>query len=344
MSDHTLILVCAVVTLLSLMTYVVLGGADFGGGVWDWFAFGRRAKAQRAAIADAIGPVWEANHVWLIFVIVMLFTCFSRGFAVMSEALFAPFHLALIGIMLRGAAFIFRSHGKSEAWQPVFGAASIISPFLLGSTFGAITSGAIRVDVAGRVWISPAGSIPWLSPYSVGCGFLALSTCAYLAAVYLTLETKDEVREDFRKRAIFAGTATAGLAVFVLVLAWREANWFFHALVHWDAWPVLTGGLFFFGASAWAVFKRRYRLAPFFAAGEIVLLMSGWGLAHLPYLVYPNVTLESAASPAPTLRFMVHILPIGVALILPSLWALFHVFKRPAMRHDPTQRTSVARG
>jgi len=143
------------------------------------------------------------------------------------------------------------------------------------------------------------------------------------------VETDGALREDFRLRAIASGTTTAGLALLVLVFAWREAGWFFRQLVSPRSWPVLALGLACFAASAWAVFGRRYRLSRVFAAGEIVLLLLGWGLAQQPYLVYPDITLRQAAAPAPTIAFMLATLPFGALLLVPSLWLLFRVFKAP---------------
>lgn len=344
MTDTTLIAMAAGSLLFGLMAYVLLGGADFGGGVWDLFAAGPRKFQQREAISEAMGPVWEANHVWLIFVIVTLFTCFPRGFAPLAVALFLPLHLALLGIMLRGASFVFRGYGPSSSayqpqarraigrftepgavWGAVFGIASLISPFLLGAAFGALTAGGVRVDAAGVV--QQAASVPWLSPYAVGCGLLAMAACAYLAAVYLTVETDGELREDFRWRAILSGTATAILAAVVVVLARLEAPWFFQQLTGWRSWPVLAAGLVCFAASAWAVFGRRYRLSRVFAAGEIVLLLLGWGIAHQPYLIYPDITFAEAAAPRATIVFLLATLPFGALLLIPSLWFLLHVFK-----------------
>jgi cytochrome bd ubiquinol oxidase subunit II len=339
MAHEALVFLAAGMALIGLMAYAVLGGADFGGGVWDLFATGPRKRAQREAIAHAMGPVWEANHVWLIFVIVVLFTCFPYGYAPLGIALFIPFHLALAGIMLRGAAFVFRGYGRrtrgtmgtpagdppASWWGTVFGIASVISPFLLGLAFGAVTEGGVRIDEAGNV--RSMSFSYWLSRYAVGCGLLALSTCAYLAAVYLTVETDGALREDFRLRAIISGTMTAALALLVLLFAWHEANWFFRQLVSPRSWPVLAAGISCFTASAWAVFGRRYWLSRVFAVGEIVLLLLGWGLAQQPYLVYPDITLQEAAAPTPTIAFMVATLPFGALLLIPSLWLLFHVFK-----------------
>ncbi|MBY0395150.1 MAG: cytochrome d ubiquinol oxidase subunit II, partial [Thermoleophilia bacterium] len=171
MSHETLADLAAATALFGLMAYAVLGGADFGGGVWDLFAAGPRKRAQRAAIARAMGPVWEANHVWLIFLIVVLFTCFPYGYGPLAVALFVPFHLALAGIMLRGASFVFRSYqsqrteasAETSAWGVVFGIASIISPVLLGAAFGVVTEGLIRGkgdEVLTHPWF-------WLTPYAL---------------------------------------------------------------------------------------------------------------------------------------------------------------------------------
>lgn len=324
----------ALAALIGVMAYACLGGADFGGGVWDLFARGPRKKAQRLAIQKAMGPVWEANHVWLIFVIVVLFTCFPRGYALLGIALFLPFHLALLGIMLRGAAFVFRAYqsrregaaAETSAWGIVFGIASLISPLLLGAAFGVITEGDISIGVNGQVVLSRP--LPWLSPYCLGNGLLALSTCAYLAAVYLTNETTDELREDFRRRAIISGTSTALLAGLVLLAARHAAPWFFERLLSLQTLPVMFGALICFAGSAWAVFTRRFALSRWFAVGEIVLVLLGWGIAQYPFLVYPSIQLADAAAPMPTMRFVILSLPIGAALLVPSLWLLFTVFQQ----------------
>ncbi len=338
MPETTLAYLCALAALLGLTAYALLGGADFGGGIWDLLASGPRKNQQRHAIKHAISPVWEANHVWLIFVIVLLFTCFPRGYAILCVGLFVPLHLTLLGIILRGAAFVFRGHAAKavnsgvptrfarlvspRGWGMAFGGASLISPLLLGASFGALTSGGLRVDGT-----DAGGAAPWLMPYPVGCGLLALSSCAYLAAVYLVVETRGELREDFRKRAMGAGTATAALAGIVLWLARRDAPWFVGQLMSAPAWPLVVAGLVLFVASAVAVFGRFYRLSCVCAAAEIAVLLAGWGVAHRQYLIYPDVRLLDAAAPAATLRFVLLSLPVGLALLLPSLWMLFHVFK-----------------
>jgi cytochrome d ubiquinol oxidase subunit II len=315
------------------MAYALLGGADFGGGVWDLFATGPRQRQQRLAIQRAMGPVWEANHVWLIFVVVVLFTCFPRAYASLGIALFLPFHLALVGIMLRGASFVFRSYQakqqeastETSAWGVVFGVASIISPVLLGAAFGVVTEGMIRLNGEGGVEL--VGKAPWLSPYCVTNGLLALATCAYLAAVYLTNETDGPLRDDFRARAILAGTTTAVLAGLTLLFAWQEAEWFFWRLFTPLTLPVVLLGMASFAGSAWSVFTRRYALSRLFAAAEIALVLTGWGLAQYPYLVYPDMKFTDMAAPVTTLRFVLLSLPFGGAALVPSLWLLMRVFK-----------------
>jgi cytochrome d ubiquinol oxidase subunit II len=322
--------------LLGMIAYAVFGGADFGGGVWDLFASGVRKTQQRLAIQRAMGPVWEANHVWLILVVVVLFTCFPKGYSTLGIALFIPFHLALLGIMLRGAAFVFRSYqtrqvsatGETSTWGVVFGVASLISPVLLGAAFGVVTEGAIHVDALGRVEM--ARPFAWLSPYCLANGLLALCTCGYLAAVYLTNESTGALREDFRRRAIVAGTATAAMAGAVMLLAASEADWFVERLLGGRSLPVVVLGLGCFAGSAWAVFARRFFLSRLFAAAQISLLILGWGLAQYPYLIYPDVTFESVAAPEATLQFLVCSLPFGAILIVPSLWLLMRVFKSSA--------------
>src|SRR5260370_2384283 len=162
--------IIAAVMIAALMIYALLGGADYGGGVWDLFAFGKRAPAQRALIANGVGPVWEANPVWLILVIVVLFTAFPPAFAAISTALNIPLTLLLIGIVLRGTTFTFRAHDVKRddvqhRWSLLFSIASIITPVLLGVVLGAIASGTIRVENG----VVVSGFLKsWLRPLSVG--------------------------------------------------------------------------------------------------------------------------------------------------------------------------------
>ena len=317
--------------IASLIVYALLGGADYGGGIWDLFAFGRRAPEQRALIAKAIGPVWEANHVWLILVIVILFTAFPTAFAAISTALHIPLTLLLIGIVLRGTTFTFRSYdiqrdNVQRRWSLVFSIASIITPVLLGITLGAIASGTIRVQ--NGIVISGFFS-SWLAPFPFAVGFFALSLFAFLAAVYLTLETPDyELQEDFRLRALIAGITVGILALIVFLLAGRGAptvragisrSWWAVALHFFTA--VFALGAFY---SLWT---RKYRLARVCAAAQVTLILLGWALAQFPHLVEPNITIASAAAPGSTLQLLLGALAAGALLLFPSYYYLFRVFK-----------------
>ncbi|HSL92032.1 MAG TPA: cytochrome d ubiquinol oxidase subunit II, partial [Candidatus Limnocylindrales bacterium] len=186
--------------LASLILYALLGGADFGGGVWELFSRGPRAPARRLLIARAIGPVWETNHIWVIVAVVVLFTAFPQAFAVISISLFVPVTLMLAGIVLRGAAFAFHHYqlheeGGGRRWGTVFAGASLLTPVLLGVIVGAVSTGEIRARApvgAGTLWA-------WFAPYPLSVGILTLAVFSYLAAVYLVFETDDPVlQEDFR--------------------------------------------------------------------------------------------------------------------------------------------------
>src|SRR5213594_1886230 len=169
-------LIVAFFILSSLIVYALMGGADFGGGIWNLLAFGSRAKRQREAIADAIAPIWEANHVWLILVIVLLFTGFPRGFATLMTALNIPMTVMLLGIVLRGSAFVFRKYDvKSDRWSTVFGIASFLTPFFQGIILGALTTGQIRVEQGHVLTGLMAG---WLTPFALACGVFALGLFA----------------------------------------------------------------------------------------------------------------------------------------------------------------------
>jgi len=314
--------------LVGVILYGVLGGADFGGGVWDLFAGGPRRDEQRAAIAHAMGPVWEANHVWLIFVIVLLFTAFPPAFAALSIGLFGVFHFVLLGVSLRGAAFVFRgphvAHGEAGHWGTVFGVASVITPVLLGMAIGAVSASSFRVR-DGQVQV--AGATPWLAPVSLAIGALALALCAYLAAVYLTVETRGELQEDFRRRALLAGTVVVGLAALTLPLLKLETPHLWRGLLSIRAAPVVVTGVAAALLSGWALLRRRFRPARAAAIVQVSLLLAGWGLAQYPYLIYPDVTIQDSAAPPATLRFVLYSLPIGLVILVPSLWLLLRVFK-----------------
>ena len=206
---------------VALIFYAVTGDADFGGGMWDLLATGPRAGAQRDAIERAIGPIWEADHVWLILIVVILFTAFPPAFAAIMTALNIPFTLMLIGIVLRGSAFIFRkydfkSHKVKQGWSLLFGAASFFTPFIQGVVLGALSTGQIRIADGRVVSGFFAG---WLTPFAFACGLFALALFAFLAATYLTVDpsTESHVQNDFRLRALWSGAALVPIAFVVFI-------------------------------------------------------------------------------------------------------------------------------
>ena len=326
--------IIAGVMIAALVLYALLGGADYGGGVWDLFAFGRRAREQRALISEAISPVWEANHVWLILVIVILFTAFPPAFAAIATALHIPITLLLIGIVLRGTAFTFRTYDVQRddvqrRWSLLFSIASIITPILLGTILGAIASGRIRVENGA---VTNGFFDSWLAPFPFAVGFFALALFAFLAAVYLTLETRErELQEDFRRRALVSGVVVGLLALTVFVLAQTGAPTV-RAGISRTWWALILHvctGLFATGAF-YALWTRRYQLARICAAAQVTMILLGWALAQYPHLVEPNITIFSAAAPQITLQLLLAALVAGVILLFPSYYYLFRIFKSSA--------------
>ncbi len=323
--------IVAIFILLSLIMYALMGGADFGGGVWDLLATGPRAKLQRKAIADAIGPIWEANHVWLILVIVLLFTGFPRGFATMMTALNIPLTAMLIGIVLRGSAFIFRKYDSQtdlvhERWGALFGAASFFTPFCQGATLGALATGSIRVENGQVITGFFTG---WLTPFALACGLFALGLFAFLAATYMTLDTKDEpdLQNDFRRRALWSGLALAPISLAVFLTSKTGAPAMYAGLTRWWA-PLLLGWTSLFALVALvALWRRWFATARIAAIGQVTVILVGWSLAQYPNLVTPDVTVTNSAAPTVTLRLLVLALGAGAIVLLPSLAFLFHIFK-----------------
>ena len=319
----SLAVMTAGIILASLTFYVLLGGADYGAGVWKLLARGSRGPAQRRLIEEAIGPIWEANHVWLILVITVLFTAFPAAFAVITTRLHIPLTLMLVGIVLRGAGFAFRGHDVPKHlmhpfWERTFAIASVITPVLLGVTIGTIASGELRENdgafLSEFIW-------PWLAPFPLTVGVLALALFVFLAAVYLTREAKDaELREDFRRRALVAAVMVA-LSARGAPQIWRELTRTVWGLSLLLVTAVVAGGAIL------ALSKRRFLLAQICAAGEAVLVLWGWAFAQFPFLVIPNITIFSAAASQQTLGWLLLTTAAGAVVLFPSLYYLFRVFK-----------------
>jgi cytochrome d ubiquinol oxidase subunit II len=313
--------------LAAIVLYALLGGADFGGGIWDLLASGPRARAQRDLVEHAIGPIWEANHVWLILVVVVLFTGFPAAFAAISITLFVPLVLLLVGIVLRGAAFTFRTyHGEDDRvqarWGLVFSGASVLAPLMLGVTVGALASGRLRAAAGG------AAPFAWLAPFPLAAGLFAAALFAYLAATYLAVEADGPLREDFRRRAVAAGVAVFLCAALCAALSWREAPVVFEGLARrrWSAPLHLATGAAAIAAFA-ALARGRVRAARAAAALQVALIVIGWGASQHPFIVVPDVTLASASAPRVTQVALLWALAAGAVVLFPMLWFLFRVFK-----------------
>jgi cytochrome d ubiquinol oxidase subunit II len=331
------------VMFVGLTAYVLFAGADFGAGVWDLLAGGtRRGMAQRDLIEHTLAPVWEANHVWLIFVLVVTWTGFPAAFAAIASTLYIPLTLAALGMIARGAAFAFRKTVDSLSLKRAFGAAfafsSLVTPFFLGAVVGGIASGRVPPGIAqGDVVTS------WLNPTSVLGGVLAVLVCAFMAAVLLCRDAArdgtTELAAQFRARAL--GTAVVvGVAALVGVFVLRsDAPQLFHGLTH-RGLPLMilsaAGGL---GSIALLV-RHRYRLARFTAAAAVTAVLWGWAAGQYPDLVPPSVTIADAAASRTTLVTMLVSLLIGAALLVPALIYLYTLFQREHLSGAGAEHTA----
>lgn len=331
----------AAILALSLNAYVLFGGADFGGGVWDLLASGPRRNRQREVIAHAIGPIWEANHVWLILAIVLTFTCFPAVYARLGTVLHIPLTLMLVGIVLRGSAFTFRTYDSQHdaaqrRWGRIFSSASVITPILLGVSIGAVASGRVGRETRGSFVQQFVEA--WLTPFAFSVGILALTLFAFLAAVFLTLETRDrDLAEDFRRRALGAGVAVFFASALVLLLSHETAPLVRTGLMA-SPWALplhLVTGITAIAVLA-ALWFRRYRLARIGVGLQVSLIFWGWAMAQYPFLLPPTYTIDNTAAPETTLHLVLIVLAVGGVVLLPSLWYLFQIFKTvPA---DPGDR------
>ena len=325
-------LIVAGVILLALVVYAVTGGADFGGGVWDLLARGPRARKQRDVIIHAIGPVWEANHVWMIVVVVLMFVAFPKGFAAVMTALHIPIAIMLIGITLRGSAFVFRSYGRDSdvdwrRWSRVFAWSSTITPVFLGVVIGAVTRGSITFDDEGRVQTDFVSD--WLAAFPFAVGFMVLALFAFLAATYLTNETEDaEVQDDFRARAIAASVAFGVTAAVAGVLSRTEAPHLWHVLAGNPvaiAMQVVTAVVA--AAAIGALWTRRFGVARMLAMAQAVLVILAWGVSQDGHILVGALTIEDAAAPDAVLKPVIVALGLGMMVLIPSFAYLYRVFK-----------------
>ena len=322
----------AALMVLGLAAYAVLAGADFGAGVWDRLgARGARGRRVRSLVESAMGPVWEANHVWLIFVLVVFWTAFPVAFGSVASTLYIPLFLAAVGIIFRGATFATRGAVGTVRASPLIGAlfvlSSILTPFFLAAAVGGIASGRVPVGNASGDAITS-----WWNPTSVLVGCLAVATGAYLAAVYLAADARrlgeEDLAEAFRVRALAAGVVTGAVALGGIAVLREDARPLYDDL--------LTGGglgLVIVSAAAGVatlalVWWRRYGLARASAALAVAAVIGGWAVAQSPELLPGAITIEDAAAPHATLVAVVVSLIFGALVLVPSLALLFRLVLR----------------
>lgn len=323
--------------VVALNLYMVMGGADYGGGVWDLLASGPRAARQRELIAKAIGPIWEANHVWLILAITVMFTAFPVAFSTITTFLHIPLLLMLVGVVFRGSAFAFRSFNvhderSKSTWGQVFSISSLLTPILLGITLGSIASGRLA---PAHTNFREAYVDPWLAPFPIAVGFFALALFAFLAAVYLSVEASDrDLREDFRTRSLASGVFVGIMALTVFLLAENGAPALREQMIR-SPWTWPLQGITAIAATVTyaALWKRRFVLARFTAVVQASLILWGWAMAQFPSLIMPDVTIQETAAPVATLKLLAVALAAGAILLLPSFVYLLRVFKSGIPQH-----------
>jgi cytochrome d ubiquinol oxidase subunit II len=338
--------IVAGIMVLALNAYVLMGGADFGGGVWDLLAGGPRRDQQRELISKSIAPIWEANHVWLIVVVVLLFTAFPLAYSTLGIVLHIPITLMLVGIVFRGSAFVFRSYGSRaraprRRWGIAFAAASAVTPVVLGMIIGSIATGDVAT-ASGRVGAASFAEVfiaPWLAPFPIVIGLFALALFALLAAVYLTLEAKEDsaLRDDFRARALIAAIVVAVLAAIALLLSPREAprvmagvvggswSWLLHLCTATAAVTAIV-----------ALWRRNFPLARVAAAAQVSLILWGWILAQYPFIIPTTLSIRQASAPEVTLRLLLIGLGGGAIVLIPSLRYLLRTFAGHATETSET--------
>jgi cytochrome d ubiquinol oxidase subunit II len=318
--------------------YAVFGGADFGAGFWSLFGgHGERGRRDRELIDWAIGPVWEANHVWLIFVLVVLWTGFSAAFAAIFSTLFIPLSLAALGIVLRGSGFAFHKSARGSRGRALsersFGLSSLLTPFFMGTVVGAVAAGRVPV---GNAKGDPVTS--WLNPVSLVIGALFVATSAYLAAVFLISDARRaravDLERRFTARATGAAVAAGLLAVAGLVALHGDARHVFEGLTG-DGLPLVVVSALC-GLAVLVLLRRRARRgARPLAAGAVVAVVWGWGVAQHPYLLPQTLTVDAGAAPSATLTALLIVFGVAVVVVIPALALLYTLAQRSMVEETP---------
>ena len=319
---------------LGVTTYAVLAGADFGGGVWDLLAGStEHGVQQRRRIAASIGPVWEANHVWLIFALVVLWTGFPTVFAAIASTLYIPLTVVAFGIIIRGSAFAFRKASPHPALKWTYGAlfasASLVTPFFLGMVAGAIASGRVPAGIArGDVIHS------WTGPTSLIGGALAVGGCAFVSATFLVVDSRRDGQPElvaaFRRRALGSGIGIALLTAIAAVIIRGDAPRLADGLAG-RGLPVLLFSAALSTSTLVLLWRRHYAAVRVTAAFAVLSVLWAWAAAQYPALLVGSVTVAQGAAPHATLVALIVTLTVGSLVLLPSLGALFWLIRRPAV-------------
>jgi cytochrome d ubiquinol oxidase subunit II len=338
--------VVAAVMFVGITLYALLAGADFGAGFWDLFAGNsRKGAAPRALIEESIAPVWEANHVWLIFVLVVLWTGFPRAFAPIMSTLYIPLTLAAFGIILRGGGFAFRKASTTLPERRLFGAtfalSSVLTPYFLGAVVGGIVSGRVPAgERAGDVVTS------WNNPTSVLGGALAVVVCAFLASVFLAADARRRDRpalvDPFRSRALVMGIVAGAMALAGVFVLRADAPDFFDGLTGRGA-PLIALSAVAGLATLVLVWRREFELARYAGALAVVAVLWGWAAAQYPWLLIDHLHIDEGAGARTTLVAMLSTLGVGVVLLLPPLVWLLVLTHRGALgaEHDEEHEEHV---
>ncbi|NPC97240.1 cytochrome d ubiquinol oxidase subunit II [Nocardioides sp. zg-DK7169] len=328
----TLAVAVAAALFVGVVAYALFGGADFGSGFYDLTAGGARTGAAlRTLIDHSIGPVWEANHVWLIYVLVMWWTGFPESFATAMSTLILPMLFALAGIVLRGAAFAFRKYAETLSQARLFGAvfagSSLIAPFFFGTVAGAIASGRVPADGTG----DRIGS--WVNPTSLFGGLIAVGTCAFLAGCFLCADAErtgqPRLAGQLRTRTLGVGVATGVLVFVALVPLRRDAPTLTEGLETQAAPLIVLSGIAGV-ATLVLVYLRRFAVARVSALVAVAAVISGWGVAQYPWLLVDEVTINDAAGADTTLRALLVTVALAVVLVVPAMAYLFRLTQTDA--------------
>jgi cytochrome bd ubiquinol oxidase subunit II len=316
----------AIVLFLAVTAYAVFGGADFGAGFWDLVAGGSaRGERPREVIDHSIGPVWEANHVWLIFIFVVLWTGFPEAYASITLTLYVPLSLAAFGIVLRGASFAFRKTVFLTRDRRNFGAAfaisSVVVPYCMGAVAGAIASGRVPAGgQAGDPWTS------WVNPTSIVGGVLAVVVGAYLAAVYLVWDSRrlgDPAMVDYFRRRAVAAAVVAGVVAFVGIFVLRsDARYVFDGLTA-RALPLVILSAVCGTASLVLLIRAAHQWARVLSIGAVASIVIGWGVAQWDYMLPTSLTVSAAAAPSGTLQTLLAATILFVLVVVPGFVLLY---------------------